>query len=116
MIVPNYVDGPIVDDKGYPTSGFANFLQSLLKNMNAAISDEGFVISNVTAAQQAVLQASFQSAATPVDPSTQTVKVGAAKGTLIFDTDTANGGAPGVPNGQLYILLGDGTFHAIANL
>ncbi len=38
------------------------------------------------------------------------------KGSLVFNTDAINGGTSDAPNGQLYIKLADGVFHAIPNL
>jgi hypothetical protein len=128
MIIPNYDGMAIVDENGMPTAAFTNILQTLLKNMTQCLSNEGFLIPAVSSAndsldppqaggQKAVIQASFNSNATPVNPNSIAGKVGAQAGTLIFDPAIANGSIdPLVPNGQLYILLGDGTFHAIPNL
>lgn len=116
MIVPNYDGQKIVDEQGYPTPQFYNLLQTLLKNLTQSIGNEGYQIPQLTNAQKTVIQNSFQSVTTPVNQNTQTVTVGAEAGTLIFDKETVNGGSLSTPNGQLYILLGDGTFHAIPNL
>lgn len=135
MIVPNYDGTQIVDEQGYPSPGFQNILQTLLKNMTQSVGNEGYLIPSVTSqpgsaslpppappttlSQLDVLQASFQSASTPVSVDGQTVTVGALAGTIIFDPYELNGGAvgpPRVPKGQLKVLLNDGTFHAVVNL
>lgn len=113
MIVPTYQEGQIVDENGMPLPGFAIFLQNLIQNMQLSVSDEGYLIPNVTDAQKAVIQASYQT--TVVNPDSQTVTIGVQRGTMIFDTETSNGGAPGNPLGQLYVLLNDGTFHPVTN-
>jgi len=113
MIVPTYQAGAIVDKDGNPLPGFAIFLQNLIQNMQLSVSDEGYLIPSVTDAQKAVIQSSFQTSS--VNPESQTVTVGVQAGTMIFDTETSNGGAPGSPRGQLYVLLNDGTFHPVTN-
>ena len=129
MIVPTYVQEKIVDDQGMPTDGFTLFIQNLIQNMQLSLSDEGYLIPPISSddnsvtppiagGQLAVLQASFLSATTPVDPNTQTVTVGVQVGTIIFDPYELNGGAAGpprVPKGQLKVLLNDGLFHPIVN-
>lgn len=112
MIIPTYQQGPIVDKEGNPLPGFGIFLQNLIQNMQLSVSDEGYLIPNVNNAQKGVIQASFQT--NVVNPESQTVSVGVQTGTLIFDTETVNGGG-GNPLGQLYVLLNDGTFHPVTN-
>ena len=123
MIVPTYVQERIVDKEGIPSDGFNIFLRNLIQNMQLSISDEGYLIPSVTSAPNSsppastelgVLQASFQN--NTVDPSTQTVTVGVQVGTIIFDPYEVNGATPPARNGQLKVLLADGTFHAIVNL
>lgn len=113
MIVPTYQEESIVDNEGNTLPGFAIFLQNLIQNMQLSVSDEGYLIPNVTNAQMAVIQASFKTSV--VNPESQTVTVGVQRGTLVFNTETSNGGAPGSPLGQLHVLLNDGTFHPVTN-
>jgi len=77
-----------------------NFLQTLLQSLQQAISNEGFAVPPQPQTKIAQLQAS------------DTV----LPGTLIFDSTTVNGGSTANPNGQLFIKLQDGVFHAIPNL
>lgn len=116
MIVPIYNQEEMVKEDRYPTDSFASFMRNLLQNLQIALGDEGFWVPSVTAANITVLEANFANPAAPVDPSSQTVSTGVQAGTLIFDPDELNGGAPGSPNGQLKVMLKDGTFHAIVNL
>jgi hypothetical protein len=113
MIVPTYQEGPIVDKDGRPLEGFAIFLQNLIQNMTLSVSDEGYLIPNVNNSQQGVIQASFQT--NVVNPESQTISVGVQIGTMVFNTQTVNGGSSGNPLGQLYVLLNDGTFHPVTN-
>lgn len=108
MIVPTYSQGPIVEKDGTPTPGFAILLKNLIQNMQLSISDEGFLIPSVDRDQMATIQSSFQTGT--VDPSSQTTSVGVQVGTMVFNTNPI-----GVPNGQLYVLLNDGTFHPVTN-
>lgn len=113
MIVPTYLQEKIVDESGYPTAAFSDFLRVLLQNMQLSISNEGYLIPSVTKEDMIDIQASFKS--NVVNPNNQTVSIGVQIGTLVFNTETVNGG--GVkPRGQLYILLNDGIFHAVINL
>lgn len=118
MIVPTYAQEQIVDKEGVPTSNFDLLLRQLLQGLQLSLSDDGYLVPSISSDpadnQLAVLQASFQSDV--VNPNSQTVTNGVRPGTIIFDPYESNGGAPGSPNGQLKVLLKDGTFHAIVNL
>lgn len=115
MIVPNYDGVQIVDENGYPTPGFTNILQTLLKNLTQSIGDEGYLIPPISGDDLIALENSFQSETTAVDPNTQTVTVGAQAGTIIFDPTEQNGAILPALNGQLKVLLNDGSFHKITN-
>lgn len=87
------------------------FMNTLMAQLNANIGPE------------ALVPPALSSETTTKWPSGQLSVVAAnpnaIKGTLVFDTYALNGGAvgpPRVPNGQLAILLQDGTFHYIPNL
>jgi len=112
MIVPTYTEGPIVDKEGNPLPEFAIFIKNLIQNMQLSISDEGYLIPNVDNTQMTTIQNSFQTGV--VDPESQTVTVGVQTGTMVFNTETVNGGG-GNPLGQLYVLLNDGIFHPVTN-
>lgn len=72
--------------------------QDLNQTLQTNISNEGFVIPSLSAADIAIIE--------PL----------ATVGTLIFNQDEVNGGTMDNPNGQLFIKLADGLFHAIPNL
>ncbi len=110
MVIPTYAEDRIIDEEGKPLPGFISFIQNLIQNMQLSLSDEGYLIPSVTDAQKLVIQNSFQT--TVVNPSSQTVSTGVRPGTMVFDTETANGGSP---NGQLWVLLNDGVFHPVTN-
>jgi hypothetical protein len=59
-----------------------------------------------------VIQNSFVSASMPFNPAKTG---GTPAGILVFDPAEINGGSSGTPNGQLKVLLGDGTFHKVTN-
>lgn len=125
MNVPTYTQEQIVKEDRNPTDAFASFLRNLLQNMQLSISDEGYWIPSVTSQpgsnvgvpdnKLAVLQDSFQSPTAPVDSNTQTVSTGVQPGTIIFDPWEVNGAVLPARNGQLKVLLNDGTFHNIVN-
>lgn len=96
--IPIVPDEPPIDPD---TNDFADAWKDLFKLLTQAlrrgVGNEGYEISQQTAANIAIIE--------PI----------AAKGTLIFNTDEINGGTMDAPNGQLFIKLGDGTFHAIPN-
>lgn len=106
MNVPNYVHEKAVDENGNFTSPWEEFFSQLRQNMQQALSNEGFLIPGQSTANVTTIQNSVDAQGNKT----------AIKGTLIFDTSVVNGGSSSAPNGQLKILLADGTFHAIANL
>lgn len=97
MFVPTITPGPIVDADGMPTPAFQLFLDQLVQNMQQALSNEGFLIPSLIPSDIALIED------------------GALNGTVIFDSTAINGGSFSHPNGQLYVKLGDGTFHPIVN-
>jgi hypothetical protein len=94
------IEPPVDKDTGEWTDTWANYFQQQQILMQQALSDEGFVVPSQDTANIAILQNS------PKIPA----------GTLIFDSSAVNGGSSGAPNGQLFIKLQDGIFHAIPNL
>jgi hypothetical protein len=106
MNVPNYVHEKVLTDEGHFTSPWEEFFSQLRQNMQQSLSNEGFVIPGQSTANITIIQNGVDAQGNKV----------AIKGTLLFDTSAVNGGSSSAPNGQLKILLADGTFHAIANL
>lgn len=90
---------PIDKSTGDWADEWKNFYEQQQLLMQQSLSDEGFLIPSVTASNMAVLETSSTVLA----------------GTLIFNTDEVNGGTSDAPNGQLYIKLQDGLFHAVTN-
>lgn len=114
MNVPNFENIQFIEKSGYLTESWQNLLQQLFTQLQLSVGPEGFVISDVSSAsnsvtpptaggQVAVLEATFGQ------------QNGVKVGTVIFDPAEVNGGSSGSPNGQLKVLLQDGTFHKITN-
>jgi uncharacterized protein YtpQ (UPF0354 family) len=95
-----------VDKDGFLTDAAKNLMEQLLQNMQQNLSDEGLVVPGQDSANVTIIQNGVNEQGAQI----------ALKGTLIFDTSVVNGGSGPAPNGQLKILLNDGTFHAIVNL
>lgn len=128
MIVPTYSPEKIVNEDGVPTDGFSLLLRQLLQGLQLSISEDGYLCPSVSSepgssetppdlsqpSQLTVLQNTFQS--NFVNVNTQTVITGVRPGTVIFDPYEVNGATPPARNGQLKVLLNNGTFHAIVNL
>lgn len=85
MELPTFPQGAIVDEQGFMTPEFRNFLEFLLQNMRRDLSQEGFVIPSQSNTNTTRLQ--------------ELVEVG----TLLYNSDS----------NQLLIKLNDGVFHAI---
>jgi hypothetical protein len=99
MLVPVWNGGQVIDEDGKFTPSFSSYLQQTRQQMQQSISNDGFLIPSVSSTDLLTIQANPRS----------------LPGTLLFNRDAANGGAPGSPNGQLYIKLLDGIFHPITN-
>ena len=120
MIIPNYVDIPIVDPKtGLVSDEWKVILQQLLSQLQKNVGTEGFVIPSISSDPNSVsppaaggqllqLQNTFNPA-----PPIGSIQPGVVAGTIVFDPFEVNGGAP--RNGQLKVLLNDGIFHPITN-
>lgn len=98
MQVPFLSDTKAVDEDGHFVDEFFSLMTQLLQNMRQSIGNEGFLVPSQTLANMLIIQD------------------GALEGTMLFVTDAINGGTSLNPNGQLYIKLNDGLFHAIPNL
>ena len=111
MFVPVLSEGELVDKDGKPTQQWENTMIQLLQNLQEAISNEGFeipfisseVIAPATQSNLTIIQNSFG------QPN------GVIAGTTIFDPYEINGATLPARNGQLKVLLNDGTFHKITN-
>lgn len=100
MIVPVWQGGQVVKANGEFTDSYLNHQEQVRQQLQLGVSNNGFLIPSVTSAELATIQANPNS----------------LPGTLLFNSQTINGGSSDAPNGQLFIKLGDGTFHPIANL
>lgn len=105
MFIPTMVKDRLVDENGFLTKEWANLFEQLLTNMQQALSNEGFLVPSQSQSNMALIQSG-------VNPTGEQIAIA---GTLLFNTDTVNGGSPTSPRGQLYILLKDGVFHPITN-
>lgn len=110
----------MIDKDGKPSIYWQTLFIQLLQNLQQSLSNEGFVIPNVSSAnnsvnppvaggQLALIQATYGQS-TP-----SFTNIGVQLGTLVFDPAEVNGSMTAIPNGQLKILLGDGTFHKVTN-
>lgn len=105
MNVPSLPQERMVDENGMLTKAWQNYFEQQQQNMQQCLSNEGFVPPSQTNANMIIIQ-------NGVDENGNQVALPA---TLIFDTSAVNGGSGPAPNGQLNILLQDGTFHPITN-
>ena len=98
MITQPLLQGPAVDlETGNWTPQYQALMETLFRNLNISLSEEGFVIPTQSTDNINILGADSTS------------------GTLLFDEAEINGGTAANPNGQLYIRLNDGTFHPVTN-
>lgn len=104
MIVINVPNEQMLDKEGDLNKPWENYFDQTTQQMQQSLSNEGFWIPSVTPSQQSIIAATLGQ------------QGGANAGTLIFDPTVINGGTMDVPNGQLKVLLGDGSFHLIPNL
>ena len=105
MNVPIYVQEEVINEEKYFTRPWQILFETLLQNMQQSLSDEGFLIPSVTNAQMLEIQNGVDVNGTKI----------AIPGTVVFNTTVTNGATPPAANGQLYVLLQDGLFHAITN-
>ncbi len=108
-------DGP---RKGYLTDTWFQFFNQLITILQTNAGNLGIVMPSVSSDPDSVtpsapdgqlgqLQATF-------NPTTASDKFHVVPGTVVFDPFETNGGSPD-PNGQLKVLLNDGTFHNLTN-
>jgi hypothetical protein len=114
MNIPNYENIQFTERTGYLTEQWQINMQQLISALQKNVGNEGFVISSVSSdpasvtpttvgGQLAQLQASFGQ------------QTGVQVGTVVFDPYEVNGATLPARNGQLKVMLADGTFHAITN-
>lgn len=114
MNIPNFENIQFIGKGGFLTESYQNIMQQLFTELQKNIGTEGFVISPVssdpnsvspptTGGQLAIIQATFGQ------------QNGVVAGTTIFDPYEVNGATLPARNGQLKVLLNDGTFHSITN-
>lgn len=118
MLVPTFEASEVVqldgESKGYWTDIYHNLFVSLLQEMQRTIGNNGFVIPPVSSAPGSVMPPASGGQRQQIQ-NTFGQQGGVTVGTMVFDPSIVNGGSSGTPNGQLFVLLGDGTFHAIPN-
>ena len=114
MFVPILSQADMVDQDGKPTISWQTLFIQLLQNLQQSLSNEGFVIPNVSSANNSVTPP-VVGGQLAVIQATYGMQYGVQLGTLVFDPAEVNGGSAPLPNGQLKILLGDGTFHKVTN-
>ena len=90
---------PIDIETGDWSDEWRNFYEQQQILMQQSLSDEGFLIPSVSASDMAILENS------------ETI----LPGTLVFNSEEVNGGSSDAPNGQLFVKLNDGLFHAVTN-
>jgi hypothetical protein len=104
MMIPNYIDIPMVDPKtGIISQEWKVIFQTLLTQLQLHAGPEGLDVQ--TNANMLLIQNAVDAFGTQLAPA----------GRLLFNTSTVNGGSAPSPNGQLYVLLQDKTFHPITN-
>lgn len=114
MNVPNYENSAISDWQGNLTDQWSLLLQQLLGEMQKDIGLEGFVISSVSSDPASVDPPTAGGQVARLE-STFGQQTGVEAGTLIFDPYEVNGAILPARNGQLKVLLNDGTFHPVTN-
>lgn len=114
MNIPSFENAQVIDTDFYFTDVWQLVMNQLIDALQKNVGEEGFVISTVSSnpnsvdpptagGQVARIQASFGQ------------QKGVQAGTVIFDPYEVNGATLPARNGQLKVLLNDGTFHAITN-
>lgn len=120
MFVPILSQSDMLDKDGKPSVSWQTLFIQLLQNLQQSLSNEGYVIPNVSSAANSVTppvvggQLGIIEATYGMSTPTFT-NLGVQLGTLVFDPAEVNGSMTAIPNGQLKILLGDGTFHKVTN-
>lgn len=115
MMIPNYIDIPIVDQKtGLISQEWKVILQTLLTQLTKGAGQEGFQISVISSNPASVMPTTSGGQLLQVQ-NTFGLQGGAVAGTIVFDPYQINGGSMSARNGQLMVLLADGVFHPITN-
>lgn len=113
MIIISVPTDKIVNEKGEMAPAWGNYFDQNTQQMQQNLSQEGFVIPQVSSASDSVSPPASGGQLAQVQ-ATYGQQTGVQLATLIFDPAEVNGGSP-TPNGQLKVLLADGVFHAITN-
>lgn len=114
MNIPNYENVTIIGMGGLWSDAWSLIMQQLISELQRNVGQEGFVISRVSSDPASVTPptAGGQIAALETSFGQQN---GVQAGTVIFDPYEVNGAILPERNGQLKVLLNDGTFHPITN-
>jgi hypothetical protein len=114
MDVPNFLPERVIDENGYWTEPWKSLMEQLLQNMQTDLGNEGFVNPSVSSDPTSVTPNAAGGQLQQVQSSFGQQN-GVIAGTIIFDPYEVNGAVLPARNGQLKVLLNDGTFHPITN-
>lgn len=114
MNVPNFLPEQVIDKNGYWAEPWKSLMEQLLQNMQTDLGNEGFKIPSISSNPDSVSPSAANGQLQQVQDSFGQQE-GVTSGTVIFDPYEINGGTSDEPNGQLKVLLNDGTFHPITN-
>ena len=114
MNIPNFENIQFVDRSGVLTESWQNIMQQLFTQLQKGVGTEGFKVSVVSSNPASVTPPTVGGQLAQVQASFGTQE-GVSAGTVVFDPYEVNGATPPARNGQLKVLLNDGTFHAITN-
>ena len=98
MVTIPFEDVKFTDKNGMLTNEAQMMLNTVFQAMQQSLSENGFVIPSPSQSDIASLEGEMPA------------------GTLIFDASVVNGGTTQSPNGQLKVMLNDGTWHLVTNI
>jgi hypothetical protein len=113
IVIPVPNNPQVLDKDGKILPDWGNYFDQNTQQQQQSLSNEGFWIPSVSSDSNSVSPPASGGQLAQVQAS-YGQQNGVQLGTIIFDPAEANGGSP-TPNGQLKVLLGDGTFHKITN-
>lgn len=116
MNIPNYEYCPAISRGGFFSDQWSLILQQLISNLQRGVGQEGFEISLVSSDPASVTPPTAGGQLGHIQATFGTTNQNAViPGTVVFDPYEQNGAILPARNGQLKVLLNDGTFHAITN-
>ena len=114
IIIPVPSNPTMTDKENNILPDWGNYFDQNTQQMQQSLSNEGFWIPSVSSATDSVSPPTSGGQVAQLEASFGQ-QSGVNVGTIIFDPAEVNGGSSPSPNGQLKVLLADGTFHAITN-